>query len=419
MTWASNIAVRTIAEVSLGRQRSPQHAEGPFMVKYLRAANVKDGELDLSDVMSMNFTPDEQRVFGLRPGDVLITEGSGSLASVGASAVWQGEYDEPVCFQNTLLRMRPRTEITDGRFLGWWARSAFGSGAFASLAGGANIFHLSAERVRAMRINLPSLEEQYRIADFLDAETARADRLGFLQKAALGLLDERSNALLDLSLEQYAVRFGVVPLRRCIVAMGQGTSPQCDAVPAGDDEWGVLKVSCLRPGEFFPSENKRLPDGVMPKVGNEVREGDLLITRANTPALVGATAVVPEVRRKLLLSDKIFRVRLASGIEPHYVAAVAKGSRVRSMCSAVSNGASQSMANIRFEEVKEWPIPKASIGEQERLVLQVTESQAKTGRLRMAVERQLELLAERRQALITAAVTGQIDVTTARGVDVS
>jgi hypothetical protein len=77
------------------------------------------------------------------------------------------------------------------------------------------------------------------------------------------------------------------------------------------------------------------------------------------------------------------------------------------------------MVNIRFEEVKEWPIPKASLGEQRRLVSDVTESQDKTGRLRTAIERQLELLAERRQALITAAVTGQIDITTARGVDMS
>jgi Restriction endonuclease S subunits len=389
------------------------------MVKYLRAANVKDGELDLTDVMSMNFTPGERKIFALQPGDVLVTEGSGSLASVGASAMWQGEFDGPVCFQNTLLRLRPRIDITDGRFLGWWARSAFYSGMFASLAGGANIYHLSAERVRAMRIDLPPLEEQRRIADFLDAEMGRIDRLGFLQRAALRLLNERSTVLLDLKLEQHTVRFGVVPLRRFIVAMGQGTSPQCDAVPAGDDEWGVLKVSCLRFGEFFPSENKRLPNGVIPETAHEVREGDLLITRANTPALVGATAVVPEVRRKLLLSDKIFRVCLASGIDPHYVAAVARGSRVRSMCSAVSNGASQSMVNIRFEEVKEWPIPKASLGEQRRLVSDVTESQDKTGRLRTAIERQLELLAERRQALITAAVTGQIDITTARGVDMS
>jgi type I restriction enzyme S subunit len=42
------------------------------MVKYLRAANVKDGELDLNDVKAMNFSPEEQKLFQLLPGDVLI-----------------------------------------------------------------------------------------------------------------------------------------------------------------------------------------------------------------------------------------------------------------------------------------------------------------------------------------------------------
>lgn len=117
------------------------------MTRYLRAANVKDGALDLDDVLSMNFTPSEQRIFSLRPGDVLITEGSGSLTAVGASARWSGEMSGAVCFQNTLVRLRA-LRLTDSGFLSWWCRHAFASGLFASIATGANIFHLSAERVR-------------------------------------------------------------------------------------------------------------------------------------------------------------------------------------------------------------------------------------------------------------------------------
>ena len=78
------------------------------MVRYLRAANVKDGSLDLSDVKEMDFNPAEQVTYALRPGDVLVTEGAGSLAAVGASAVWDGELDGIVCFQNTLLRLRAK-----------------------------------------------------------------------------------------------------------------------------------------------------------------------------------------------------------------------------------------------------------------------------------------------------------------------
>ena len=97
------------AEVSIGRQRSPRNASGEHMVKYLRAANVKDGRLALGDVLSMNFSPAEQATFQLAPGDVLVTEGCGSIRELGASAVWNAELDGTVCFQNTVLRCPAHT----------------------------------------------------------------------------------------------------------------------------------------------------------------------------------------------------------------------------------------------------------------------------------------------------------------------
>ncbi len=83
------------AEVVLGRQRAPQYEEGEGQTPYLRSANIKDGRLDLSDVKSMRFSPGERMRYELRAGDVLITEGSGSRDSVGASAVWLGELAGP------------------------------------------------------------------------------------------------------------------------------------------------------------------------------------------------------------------------------------------------------------------------------------------------------------------------------------
>lgn len=135
-----------------------------------------------------------------------------------------------------------------------------------------------------------------------------------------------------------------------------------------------------------------------------------MITRANTPELVGSTAVVPAVRRKLLLSDKIFRIRVDSALDPRYVALIARGSRVRAISSAASNGASQSMANIRFEEVKEWPIPLASLATQKEVVARVDQTLRQVDHLRSKINHQLNLLHERRQALVTAAVTGQLKV---------
>lgn len=278
-----------------------------------------------------------------------------------------------------------------------------------------NQWDLPFDEFRSLPMLLPPLEEQRRIADFLDAEISRIDHLVNLQRQVLVRLEERDTAILDAELDRLAGEAGVLPFRRYVVGVDQGTSPQCEAIPATEEEWGVLKVSCLRPGEFFPDENKRLPEGLTPNVRHEVQQGDLLITRANTPQLVGATAVVPPIRGKLLLSDKIFRVRVLPTLDPHYVTAVARGSRIRNLCSAASNGASQSMANIRFEEVKEWPIPAISIDRQRDLVSRMSRTWDMTRDLRVKVQSQLSLLTERKQALITAAVTGQIDVSTASG----
>ena len=93
-----------------------------------RATNVSDGRLNLDEVKETNFTPSQQSVFALRPGDVLVTEGSGSLGTVGASAAWQEEIPGTVCFQNTLLRLRPKGQQTDQMFLAWWTRATFADG---------------------------------------------------------------------------------------------------------------------------------------------------------------------------------------------------------------------------------------------------------------------------------------------------
>jgi type I restriction enzyme S subunit len=95
----------SIAEVQLGRQRSPKNHFGPNMKPYLRAANVTWDGLALDDVKEMHFSPKEVATFRLAPGDILLSEASGSASEVGKPALWRGEIED-CCFQNTLLRVR-------------------------------------------------------------------------------------------------------------------------------------------------------------------------------------------------------------------------------------------------------------------------------------------------------------------------
>lgn len=271
------------------------------------------------------------------------------------------------------------------------------------------------DTLRKLPMLLPPLEEQRRIANFLEAETARIDELFGLQQQVMRRLDERDHALRDNLVDRLAIAAGEVPLRRFTTRIEQGASPQCEAVPRQNDEWGVLKLSAVKGGHFTPSENKRLPEDVEAISAFQVRRGDLLVTRANTPSLVGDVAVVEGDHQKLLLPDLIYRVGLAPGVNADFVAQVALSGRVRTLIESVARGSSQSMVKLRGEDIKTWPVPMATQTQQATLVQEIHEGLQGTSRLRTVVALQLSLLAERRQALITAAVTGQFDVSTASG----
>ena len=157
-----------VVEVRMGRQRSPNNAAGPYMVPYLRAANVRDGVLEVDDVLLMNFNPDEQRTFALEPGDVLVTEGCGTLGQLGASGQWHGELPGVTCFQNTVIRLRPRNGLTEPGFVHHLARHAHHAGWWASIASGTNIFHIGSRRAERMEVPVPDVATQTEIGALLD-----------------------------------------------------------------------------------------------------------------------------------------------------------------------------------------------------------------------------------------------------------
>jgi len=187
------VPLRHAAEVTLGRMRNPESETGPLQVPYLRAANVSDGVLNLDDVKSMHFSEAEQGRYVLLEGDVLVTEASGSRAQVGQTAMWDGSLPQ-VMFQNTLMRLRPLPG-TDARFLYWWSQHAYAAGVYAKAAQGLAIWHLSADRLRALPFPALSLQEQADTARFLDVQVTLLDKAIVLRKRQADLLAERRSSL--------------------------------------------------------------------------------------------------------------------------------------------------------------------------------------------------------------------------------
>jgi type I restriction enzyme, S subunit len=142
------------------------------MVPYLRAANVTWSGLDLSDVKQMDFRPAEQEVYRLRPGDILMSEASGSAGEVGKPAIWADEIPG-CCFQNTLIRVRPPRGTT--KFLYFQLLYFALSGRFLDDAKGVGIHHLGSERLSKIEVRVAPLVEQNRIVAAIEQNLSDID----------------------------------------------------------------------------------------------------------------------------------------------------------------------------------------------------------------------------------------------------
>lgn len=165
-------SIADVAEVHLGRQRSPRHHTGEQMRPYLRAANVTWDGISLEDVKTMNFDDADFDRFRLTRGDILLNEASGSPNEVGKPAVWDGEIEE-CCFQNTLLRLRPRD--LNGDYLYWYCYSSALSGRFGEAGRGVNIRHLGKRGLAQFPIPLGPRAEQEHVVAAIEESLSRLD----------------------------------------------------------------------------------------------------------------------------------------------------------------------------------------------------------------------------------------------------
>lgn len=148
-----------------------------------------------------------------------------------------------------------------------------------------------------------------------------------------------------------------------------GVSVNAEDRPAINGEVGVLKVSCVADGRFYPSENKAVTDPTeKARLSSHVRAGDILISRANTPQLVGACGMASVTREDLFLSDKIWRTAVRDPLrdDSRWILAVLNSPMVRSRLRARASGTSGSMKNISQKSLWTVEVPRPPLKDQKR-----------------------------------------------------
>jgi len=289
--------------------------------------------------------------------------------------------------------------------------------------------NLNAEKVREHKLPCPDLQTQRAIADYLDRETARLDALVAAKERVLGLLAEKRRSLITRAvtrgldpraplrdsgipwLGMIPAHWEVVRLRFLTHRIEQGWSPQAENREPDEQEWGVLKLNAVNKGRFHDSAAKALPPNIEPVTGLEVHAGDFLLTRSNTPALVGDVCFVEVTRPHLMLCDLIYRLALrVELVEGRFLAHFLSLPIGRRQVESDARGTSASMVKIAQEHIKDWLTPLPPVDEQEAIVKHLTKELMPIQRIVRATERTIVLLKERRAVLIAAAVTRQLEL---------
>lgn len=183
-----------LAAIKGGIQKQPKRAPKNNSYPFLRVANVLRGRLDLSEVHRIELFEGELATYRLKPNDLLVIEGNGSISEIGRSAIWNGEINNCV-HQNHIIRVRC-LEV-DPAYIDLFWNSPIGSHEIAELAvTSAGLYNLSVGKVSAFPVPIPPAEEQREIVRQASHMLELAD--GLLERIELAsrLVDQTSQAVL-------------------------------------------------------------------------------------------------------------------------------------------------------------------------------------------------------------------------------
>ena len=290
-----------------------------------------------------------------------------------------------------------RPDGIDGRYL-WWALHAL-RGELMSVAVGSTYDAVTADQVGNLRIPQVGAAIEAKIADVLDAETARIDALVRKRRRMMQLVQDRQQQLVR---DRIAFSGAPIPLkRRWTIVDCKHLTPTYVAsgypvVSPGDVTPGALDL--LRCHRFVGEK-----DFADLTQGRRPRRGDIIYSRN---ASIGIAALVTTDEPFTMGQD----VCMISSVDQsqRYLTYVLN-SIGRDQLEEAKIGSTFSRVNI--PQIAELLIPTPVPGQQDRIADELDADAERSQALLESLTHQIELLREHREALITAAVTGQIDVT--------
>jgi type I restriction enzyme S subunit len=353
----------------------------------------------------------------IRHGDILFAASGETLEEIGKSVANLIEGD--ACCGGDLIVFRPSVDA-DARFLGYATDCQAARSQKSRMGRGMTVMHIYGDQLKRLWIALPPRDEQRTIADFLDRETERIDTLVAKKQRLIELLQENRTALInhavtrglnpDAPMKDSGIEwFGripndwaVLPLKRVAsvrYGLGQPPAELAEGVP-------IVRATDVSRGVISKEGMLRVDPNDVPKTRDAfLATGEIIVVRSG--AYTGDSAIVPEHLAGCVAGyDMVVRVRAAdaSFIGWHLLAVDVRVAQWEPLMLRAAQ------PHLNAEELASTLICCPPEYEQRRIAAHIARE---TDRLTELCQREKELtslLLEYRSALITAAVTGQIDV---------
>lgn len=372
------------------------------------------------DLMTATATPEQIARFALRRGDVVITKDSETPDDIGVPAFVAEAAPDLVCGYHLSI-VRPHERVTDPRFLFWLLASDVARAQWGVLATGVTRVGLKTGDIARLQVPLPPVRQQRAIADYLDRETAQIDILIEEQQRLRELLSERRNSAIVSAISGVSGRAAVPQ-----------DDPYFPRLPKG---WTLARIKSISTrvtdgahispvtegGEHDFVSTKDIRNGsvardkclmtdrdsyeYMVRTGCQPLTGDVLFSKDGT---VGEVALVEEQSPFVVASSLVIVRPDPRRMAPRFLAYALRSRPALEQARSFMRGAG--LPRLSVANLARVKVPVPSMQEQEVIADALDAELTKLGALDDAASELMRLAEERRAALITAAVTGQIDV---------
>jgi len=389
---------------------SGKHNKAKKGVPHLRPMNIDaNGKINLDNVKYVQVDSYDS----LKKGDVLFNN-TNSEKWLGKTALI--DQDSNWAYSNHMTRIRFDSQLIEPGWISTYLHKLLLDGYYSLKCthhvnqASINSTYLS----KKIPIKIAPLNEQRRIVEKVEELFSKIDNFTeSINRVKLQLKQYRLSLLTAVVASNIfgdEVKYPKKPLSEIIDSIGQGWSPRCEiSASLNEEEWAVIKTSAIQPMKFNDEQNKKLPATLEPRSQLEIKEGDILITRAGPRSRVGITCLVRKTRKRLMLCDKAYRIQYKKNlVDPAFLEIVLNAPDIVKHINTMKTGISDSGVNITQGRFSKILVPFPSLNDQKKIVKTLENIFSQIVQQEIAIEYSSKQSAALRNSILKTVFAGEL-----------